>query len=144
MSLPAVAEDCNIIDVSTRKVLTVSEKIVHHPLECCWNIVQAEWHHFKLKHAKRGGKRCFSLESGARGILPVLTCQIKCGHDCRRADTLFHAWQWICIQHCHLIEFAEVDTESNSCILFWTRTIGNAQGLVDGLITRSDWFTTPQ
>ena len=46
----------NVIDVSMSKVPAVSEHMVHHPLECRWSIVQAKWHHFKLKQTKGGCK----------------------------------------------------------------------------------------
>ena len=73
MLLPAVAENCNIVDVCMSKVLTVSEDMVHPPLECGWSIVQAKGHHYKLKQAKWSGKHCLlklSWLQRRHGVVP--------------------------------------------------------------------------
>ena len=51
-----------VLVLHSTQLLTVSEDMVHHPLECHWSIVQAKGNHFKLKQSKWNGKHCTSSE----------------------------------------------------------------------------------
>ena len=68
MLLPAPTEDDNIINVRLSELLTVSQNVIHRPLESGRSIVQAKRHHFKLKEAEWGSKGSLSREAADIGI----------------------------------------------------------------------------